>query len=342
MKSAYGKEPFDLKLTVLRLMRRLPQMCLWMLVGVMVLFGAYCAKNYIFCPPTTYSGISTLRAEYSDEKWSENFSYINYATWNTYIGSEEFQGILLKYMDSELKSLSAETRRDAYRVEVPSDLRVIVVTAKSEKKELTAKLSKAMEEALVAEFPGFCSDVSEMRLIDSAKVSETYRDIRPLRAFFLSLVVSVVFVFLIFAIRELGCDDIHLPGVFASRFGIKSLGADCDSAFESNIKACFAEKKVAVLPVSENGDVTGLKEKMKKALGESATVVAYPAPGLSPEALNELKEETVLLAVPYEKGNSGRLEYVLELLAMREVKPVAAVLTDADEWLLDMYYGKNR
>lgn len=339
MKAAYGKEPFDLKLTLLRLMRQALPMCLWMVAGIVVLFGSYCLKSYVF-HTTTYSGKSTFRVEYSDENWSANLTYINYATWNTYIKSEEFQNLLLKYMDDELRSLPAEERKNAYTATVETEIRLVEVISNCKEKGKAEKFAKAIEEAMPAEFPGFCSDVSKMRVIDSARVAETYQDVRPLRAFILSVVVSVVFVFLIFVIKELGCDDIHLPGIFTTRFGIKSLGADCDLAFASNAIALFPEKNVAILPVSENGDVAKLKVDLEKALGEDANVVTYPTPVLSPEALNELKNAKILLAVPYEKGNSGKLQYVLELLAMRELEPMAAVLTDADAWLLNMYYGK--
>ena len=342
MKAAYGKEPLDLKLIVLRLMVQLPRILMWMALSVVVLFGSYCLKSYVFHGPVTYSGASTFRVEYTDRDWAQNLTYINFATWDTYLSSDAFQEILAKYMDEELLGLPAEERKSMFSADVPSDLRVVVITTESENEELVRKMAEALEEALVAEFPAFCPDVTEVKLLEAATVGQTFRDIRLLRALILSLVVAVIFVLLIFLIGELGCDDIFLPGTFTGRFGIKSLGADSDGTLESNLKAVFAGRRVAVLPVSGTTDTTLLENALKAAgNGDPSMVTVLPAPTLCPDALKEAaKDGEILLAVPCERGNSGELAYALELLAMRDLKPAAAVLTDGDQWLLDRYYGR--
>lgn len=341
MKAAYGKEPFDFKLTVLRLMVQLPQMLLWMCLSVAVLFGGYCLKNYVFCGPVTYSATSTYRVEYRDEDWSRNLTYINFATWNTYLSSDAFQELLASYMDEELRSLPSEVKRNAFSADVPSDLRVVVITAKSEDKKLAQKLSKSLEEALIAEFPAFCTDVTEVKLLNAEDAEETFRDIRPVRALILSIVVAVIFVSLIFLIKELGSDTIYLPGTFAGRFGVKSLGADRDSALESNLKAVVGEGPAAVLPVNESVDTALIEQALKKGPEGERRVTLLPAITLCPEALEQWKGQgSMILAVPCEKGNNGALVYALELLRVRDMEPAGAVLTDADSWLLDRYYGK--
>ena len=46
----YGKEPFDLRLTALRLLRNLNKILLWTAVGTLLFGGGYYVKNVLFGP----------------------------------------------------------------------------------------------------------------------------------------------------------------------------------------------------------------------------------------------------------------------------------------------------
>ena len=65
-----------------------------------------------------------------------------------------------------------------------------------------------------------------------------------------------------------------------------------------------------------------------------------PAPFLCPEVCQKLREtEGVLLLVPAGSYVGKKLEYVLDYLRQQDCSVTAAVLWDADETLLKLYYG---
>ena len=87
----YGKEPFDLKLTILRMLYRLPVIGGLTILGTLLFGGGYYVKNVLLQGPAFYQVVSVYRVEYDvqDEK-DVGQVYINQATWTTYIRSGMF------------------------------------------------------------------------------------------------------------------------------------------------------------------------------------------------------------------------------------------------------------
>ncbi len=99
MQGSYGKEPFDLRLTVLRMMRRLDKIIMVTLAGTLLFGGGYYVKNVLLRGEPQYSAVSTYKIEYADEDWAQNGTYINATTWNTYVHTEEFLEMVQKHWD---------------------------------------------------------------------------------------------------------------------------------------------------------------------------------------------------------------------------------------------------
>ena len=60
---SYGKEPFDLRLTLLRVIRRLHLIIAVTLAGTLVFGGGYYVKNVLLRSEPVYSAESTCRIE---------------------------------------------------------------------------------------------------------------------------------------------------------------------------------------------------------------------------------------------------------------------------------------
>ena len=56
---SYGREPFDLRLTVLRLIREFGKILVLTIVGTILFGGGYYVKNMILRPEPTYAATST-------------------------------------------------------------------------------------------------------------------------------------------------------------------------------------------------------------------------------------------------------------------------------------------
>ena len=82
----YGKEPFDLRLTVLRMLYRLPLIAAVTVLGALVFGGGYYARNVLLRSGHSYAATSVYRVEYHVDSEAElQTSYINAMSWNTYM-----------------------------------------------------------------------------------------------------------------------------------------------------------------------------------------------------------------------------------------------------------------
>ena len=86
----YGKEPFDLRLTVLRMLGQWKKIILWTLAGTLLLGGAYCVKNILFRGERQYKAVSIYRVDYGVDDIDANLVMINDYTCNTKVHTEEF------------------------------------------------------------------------------------------------------------------------------------------------------------------------------------------------------------------------------------------------------------
>ena len=106
----YGKEPFDLRLTALRLMRNLNKILLITLAGTLLFGGGYYVKNVLLHTEKEYSATSTYMVEYVNPPKQSGDYYINHMSWNTLVQSEEF----LTAVGEQYKVLAASlTKGDA-------------------------------------------------------------------------------------------------------------------------------------------------------------------------------------------------------------------------------------
>lgn len=87
----YGKEPFDLRLTVLCMCRRIPFILAGTVLGTLIFGGGYYVKNVLLREAPLYAAESTYRVKYAvEEEKDVGVVYINQMSWNTYLQSQFF------------------------------------------------------------------------------------------------------------------------------------------------------------------------------------------------------------------------------------------------------------
>ena len=364
----YGKEPFDLRLTALRLMRNLNKILLITLAGTLLFGGGYYVKNVLLYTEKEYSATSTYMVEYVNPPKQSGDYYINHMSWNTLVQSEEFLtavGEQYKVLTASLPNgdaaISAQEAEAFWKnadwkahvsATLPSDWNIPTTTVITPDAELTALLAAAVENAMVNDMADITDAIAEVNVIDLGVSKEVVPDVRPVRALVLSALLSLFFAVVIFLLKELGEDSIWLPGSLRVRYGLKVLGTVKSFEYKENFKYLFADKReIAVCPLDERIDsaeaMNVLKELAQQpgvsdALGGMADKewTALPAPLLCPESCQKLREaEGILLLVPAGSHVGKKLEYVLDYLRQQDCSVTAAVLWDADETLLKIYYG---
>lgn len=339
---SYGKEPFDLRLTVLRMVRQLPVIAGVTLAGTLMFGGGYWLKN-VLGAKELYCAESTYHVEYAvGEEKDVGTVYINEMSWNTYLDSGEFLNAVQERTDT---GMTNDELAEALSAVLASDLRVPSTKVTTGNSNLSVQIAQAVEQVMTEVFPEETKEVVSIRVIDTAMDAPPVKaDVRPVRAFTLAAVLSCFFAIIILLLKELGDDNILLPATLSRRYGLKVAGTLESTALKENIRYCFEKKnKVAVCPVQQELNPVKLLEELKgrcpEEVKESGEWLAVPSPVLCPESSRMLREaDGILLAVKAGKHAGKQLEYTMEYLEQQDCKVTAAILCDADEWLIRHYY----
>ncbi len=340
----WEKEPFDLRLTVLRLIRNMHLIIGVTLLGTLLFGGGYYVKNVLLNQSTTYETASTYRVSYVEEPSKAGDYYINEMTWNTYVDSGEFQDAVYGYF-SESEIDHAELS-EMINARLDSDVHVPTTVITTESEAETLLLAKAVERVMVQDFVQSNEQVAAIEVITPAvSVSKVVPDVRPGRAFLLSAILSCFFVVIFVLLKEMADAAIWLPSALRKRYGLKVLGTVNSPELLANFEFVFARcSKIALCAVDAETDpgevIHVLREK--EIIGKnSGEWIPVPAPMLCPESSQILRDaDGVLLVVKAGKYAEKTVEYIMEYLQTQEIQATGALLWDADEWLIRMYYGK--
>lgn len=348
-KGYYGKEPFDLRLTALRLLRSGGWILAATLAGALLFGGGYYVKNVLLQPEPAYRVTSVYRVEYAvAEEKDVSTVHINEMTWNTYLDTQMFLDEVRRYLPEGGNETDGQLA-ESIRAVLASNLKVLSteVTAASETDSL--KIAAAVEKALIFDFPQKISEVASISLIDPGTAAqEVYPDVRPLRAFVLSALLSFLAAVTATLLKQLGDDEIWLPSTIRCRYGLNVLGTLESPAFLENLRFLFREcKTAAICPVQERIDPAQVTERLREicqeALAAECQWVAVPSPVGCPECCRELRQADGILVTLAAGSHAGKqLEYVMEYLAQQDCRITAVLLWDADERLLRAYYGFRR
>lgn len=360
----YGKEPFDLRLTVLRMLYRLPVIAGATLLGTLLFGGGYYVKNVLLRGERQYAASSVYRVEYAVEEEKDVGSvYINQMSWNTYIRTELFLNAVQSHLTdagmSENKvELSNQELAESLEAFLASDLRMPSTTVTTGNAEKSVRIAKAVEAAMTQEFAEEIREIISVEVIDPSDTAiEVIPDVRAGRAFGLSAVLSCFFTVVILLLKETGDDSIWLPASLWKRYGLRTLGTIESKELDQNIRYFFEERpsresalhereaqkgetpggKVAVCAVQRQVDSKEVAEKLRPL--KSKMWLPVPSPLLCPEVCETLREaDGILLAVRAGRHAGKQVERVLEYLAQQDCEVTAAILWDADERLLRRYY----
>lgn len=348
----YGKEPFDLRLTVLRMLRQVHIIAAVTVIGTALLSGGYYVKNVLLRGESLYAAESVYRVEYAvQEERDVATVYINETSWNTYIKTQNFidavqlrmkelnetQDYRLTVSDGELRSV--------VKAVLASDLRVPSTTVTTESPEKSVRIAQAVEAAMTLDFPRDVREVTAISVIDSAdSAEEVIPDVRVGRALVLSAVLSCFFGVIVLLLKETGDDSIRLPETLYKRYGLKTLGTIESEELAENIAYLFEGKTpAAVCGLQEDVDPVQVLEALRKKAGELPDWFAAPSPLLCPEVCRELRRAGGLLLAVRAGAHAGRrLEYAMQYLQQQDCEITAVILWGADERLIRCYrYGKR-
>ena len=370
----YGKEPFDLRLTMLCMCRRAPLMAVAVLLGTVLFGGGYYVKNVLLHQERPYAVTSVYRVEYAVEEKDVGAVYINETSWNTYLQSQMFLDAVRLHLAEAVGEGHGpipenEELGGMLKAFLASDLRVPSTVVTTESPEKSLWIAKGVEAAMIEEFAQGIREIEAIQVIDPGKTAkEVIPDVRVGRAFALSGVLSFFFAIVAVLLQITGEDGIRLPDLLWKRYGVKTLGTIESKELCENLRyffraggcaegeSCHREeavmKKVAVCAVQEEVDAGEVLKALRLKCPEVARVsgqedevqstgwFAVCAPMVNPETCRKLREaEGVLLAVRAGAHGGRQFSHVLEFLRQQDCNVTAAILWEADEKLIRWYYA---
>ena len=376
----YGKEPFDLRLTMLCMYRRLPVIFAVTLLGTVLFGGGYYVKNVLLRNQHFYTATSIYQVAYAAEEKDVGAVYINQMSWNTYLQSQMFLDAVRFHLAESVEEKAENMETDIGEIPtnealgemlqafLASDLRVPSTVVTTESPEKSIWIAQAVEAAMTQEFVGEIREIASISVIDPGnKAQEVIPDVRVGRAFVLSAVLSCFFVIVAVLLQITGEDGIRLPSTIWKRYGVRTVGTIESKELGENLRYFFGGehvkgnflKRVAVCSVQEQVDATEVLERLRQICPEMMGVpeedageesgkngwFAVPAPLQHPESTKKLRSAEGILLVVRAGAHGGRqFERVLEYLQQQDCKVTAAILWEADEKLIRLYYvcGTNK
>ena len=359
MEASYGKEPFDLRLLLLRLGRNLWKILVLTILGTVLFGGGYYVKNVLLQPAPGYAASSTYKVEYVENPNAAGAYYINEATWNSLLHTGEFlDGVETHLQEAAERGDTSATAvleqgRDrwieALSAALPSDFSIPMTKATTQDPGESIALAHAAEETMCGEFAESMPEITRIKVLDHGDHAEAVvPDVRPVRAVILAAVLSLFFVVVIFLLWELSRDSIWLPVTLRRRY----LGTVESAGFAENVKYLLEKAdahKIVVCGALPEADPQEAVDRLRELPERAQTVgrvqptdrewIAVPSPLLCPESAETLREaDVVLLAVPAGATVGKRLEAVLEYLTAQDCRVDGAFLWNADETLIRSYY----
>lgn len=343
----YGKEPFDMKLLVLRFAKKIWIPVIAALMGAAIVGGGYYLIRDVWGGPQEYGVTSSYYVEYgTDPQTGNEYTYINAASWNTWITTDWFvDKIRQEAADSGLQleeyGISRQELPALLSADLPTDLRMPTSMVTTTNPELTKLLATAVESAFIS-FAGEQKEIDAIRVVDTTEVYPVDQDIRTLRACVLGAVLALFFALVIMLLYFVMDDGIYLPEIFSCRYGIPALGAVCGKPGELRLMKGTRENvayrvktcdRVALTSVEEETDL-----KAVAALLENEKCVCVPGILQVPEAAEKLREaDGILLLVQAGVCNGKKIAHVLHELKVQDCRVIGVILTDADESLIKAY-----
>lgn len=338
----FAGERMDYKLFWLRFVKKIWLILAAAVMGALLIGGSYYLINITFGEEPSYKVVSQYYLDYAEDGSGTPYEFINYFTWSEIVNTDEFIEILKEKVSGKL-SVSDETLRAYTDATVESDVRYLYTTVITETPDTTLELSRAMEEAVKTFVKGQKEFNSAKVVTMPLEATETYPDVRPVRAFVLGLILGL-FVGLLGVSVQIICDSsVFLPSTLEKRYHVKALG--CVSFAESKNNICYLIKNVKKLAVVSLGELDkagaiDAVEFIKGHLENDCDLCVMEKSVISEEFdFDALREcDKLVLIVRAGAKNGKMIERAVEQIRRQDLEIGGAFLFDEDKKLIKQYY----
>lgn len=330
------REGVDLKLIFLLLFKKIPVVIISSLAGALLCGALYGIWHSRALGNRNYEARSQYYITF-EEIEDENFFafYYNGYTWNDLLSSDPILGYAMTLLPGGYDRSYVD---DCVKAEILSDVRVLTTTVTAPSAEEVVLFQNAIEQAVV-HYAGVGEKLERIEVILSKEPGLEDVANHMLRAAAVgaagAALLAVLSLLFVIAIE----DAVYLPQDFEERFGIPCAGVDCGF-----LRAELAANEALLCGGSNSrGSSQGEDRSGDRVGGEYPVVGMQRLLGGDESVFHEIRERGgVILSFPQGKANGKRLARAVHNLKLQDCRIVCARITDADERLLQWYYGPSR
>lgn len=326
----YGKEPFQFKLFIRKMLGKWYQFLACTLLGALLFGSCYYLYKVVYAPAREYHAQATYYIEYAkDPVLAEPYSYFNEYTLNSWLTMDVFTDKVLSQLQEKI---TVEQLGELVTLTLPADVRIMQLDIETNSPVLTMELLQAYDSSL-QEFAQNQKEVAGITVQD--KSEEAYQikaDIRTRRAFVLGGVLGLLAGGMVIILRYLLDDGIYEPGQLAARHGLKVLGTSSGEELAANVAyAVRSGKRIAVTGIGESPELKQVTALLSKLVPEKEWI-AVPCMVQCPEAAETLRTmDGLILTVVSEKDKSAAIDRALRYYEQQQISVTGAILWGTDE-----------
>lgn len=353
-------EELNLRSFYLRLIRKIWIIPLAAVIGALIAGGIYTLVTVTFGPQKSYSTESKLYIKFAyDEQAGTQVDFYNAFTWNLFISSDDILPEAMSNLEKAGVSkdqISEQMVIDSVKAEIPSDVRLLLVTVTNNSQEYTNLITDAIDKALVTY--GETNDAFDsIRFIgrtESALV--TYTDRTLIAVIFGAVLFTVVSILVLLLVDALD-DSVYVPEDCEKRYKLPVLGVlfekdSKDAFFKNELQAAYEKyisgaERVVLIASDSVKDAENSKKDLdilKKTLGSGLDsqldkVTAMEIPGNVLDNYRKIgASDGVILTVPAGKRCGSMSEHIIAQLKKHECPVLGIILVRADAGFLRRYY----
>lgn len=354
----FENEPVDFKLLGLRFFRKIWIFFLSILLGALFIGGGYFLKKVVFAPEKEYKVVAETYIDYALEEGQlvESVCF-NQTTWASLVKTDVFTDYIVEMLAQQGFTVTKEEVAESVDGTLLSDVRIVTTTVITKDPVLSVAMSHALQDALIR-FGEEQKEIAGTRILTRPEEAGlVILDVRTLRAVILGAVIggflSLMAMLLYFTLD----DSVYIPVTFERRYKIPMLGTPASKELFVNfihlLKDCKAVAVTAVetdIPVEKVTEY--LLESLQEAQQEREDAAAVPeettlpklyAAGCAeenPGLVQTLREaDGVILVAASGRHDGKRIEKTIGFLQKQDVAVKCALLWEADESLIKLYYS---
>lgn len=340
------KEGVDLKLIFLLLLKKIPAVIISSLAGALLCGGLYGIWHSQALGNRNYEARSQYYITF-EEIEDENFFafYYNGYTWNDLLHSDPILGYAMTLLPEGYDRSYVD---DCVKAEILSDVRVLTTTVTAPSAEEVVLFQNAVEQAVV-HYAGIGEKLERIEVILSKEPGLEDVANHLLRAAATGAAGAALLAVLLLLFNIAVADAVYLPQEFEERFDIPCAGVDCGflraelAANEAQLCGGSNSQGSNSQGSNSKGSSQGEDRSGDRVGGEYPIVDMQRLLDGDESVFHEIRERGgVILSFPQGKANGKRLARAIHNLKLQDCRIVCARITDADERLLQWYYGLSR